>query len=89
MRRGKKSLGDFAENEEKRAVWSLILLKEAPNVDDVIELYELAYKFALKYTQKIADMWYKYLLTEEIEAAPCTLSAYVNALKDDEVNPFR
>ncbi|MDE6787844.1 MAG: hypothetical protein K2J47_00800 [Ruminococcus sp.] len=66
----KESIENFVQNEEKKAVWSLILLKEAPDIDDVMELYEPAYKFALKYTQKIADIWYKYLLTEERENAP-------------------
>ncbi len=88
IRRDKKSLMHFAQNEEKRAIWSLILLREAPDIDDVMGLYEPAYKFALKYTQKIADMWYKYLLTEEREAASCTLSSYVNAPKDYESNLY-
>ena len=88
IRRDKKNLMDFAQNEEKRAIWSLILLKEAPDIDDVMGLYEPAYKFALKYTQKIADMWYKYLLTEETKSTAFVLSPYVNTPKDYKGNLY-
>lgn len=88
IKRGKKNLRDFAENEEKKAIWRLILQKETPDVDDVTELYEPAYQFAFKYTRKIADMWYKYLISNNKKDIPFILSPETNSSNHDDGTPY-
>ncbi len=58
--RGKRDLKDFYDSEEKLAVWRLILLKEQPDVNDINGLPDSAYDFALKYTEKMTNMWQEY-----------------------------
>ncbi len=58
--RGKRDLENFYDDEKKLAVWRLILLKEQPDVNDIKELPDSAYDFALKYTEKMTNMWQEY-----------------------------
>lgn len=78
IKRGKRTLKDFDINQEKKAVWSLILLKEDPQIKDITELYDSAYEFALKYSQRIADIWHKYQTTKGKKSTIFVFPSHVN-----------